>query len=515
MLCSTCQHDNPTGARFCNACGTKLEGACLQCGHANPPESRFCNECGTPLTGRVSSSPQSPAPNSQPPITYTPPHLAERIRAASFSDGERKTITALFADLKGSTALIEGLDPEEARAIIDPALQLMMDAVHRYEGYVAQVLGDGIFALFGAPLAHEDHPQRALYAALRMQEEMRRYADTLRTQGYPPLLMRVGLNTGEVIVRSIRKDDLHADYVPVGHSTNLAARMEQLAAPGSILITAYTHRLIEGYFECKDLGKAQIKGMDAPLNIYEVLGAGPLRTRLQVAARRGLTRFVGRFTELEQMQRAFEQARTGHGQIVGVMGEPGLGKSRLFHEFKLSAQRSCLVLEAFSVSHSKASPYLPVIELLKSYFQIQLPDDERTRRERVVGKVLGLDRSLEDTLPYLFALLGIEEQSSPLQQMDPQIRRKRTFEALKKLFLRESLAQPLILIFEDLHWIDTETQGFLDVLSESLASTRILLLVNYRPEYRHEWGQKTYYTQLRLAPLGKAEIGRASCRERV
>jgi class 3 adenylate cyclase/predicted ATPase len=446
------------------------------------------------------------------PATYTPPHLAERIRAEQAAleargatDGERKTITALFADLKGSTALIEGLDPEEARAIIDPALQLMMDAVHRYEGYVAQALGDGIFALFGAPIAHEDHPQRALYAALRMQEEMHRYADTLRTKGHPPLLMRVGVNTGEVVVRSIRKDDLHADYVPVGHSTNLAARMEQLAAPGSILVTAYTQKLTNGYFEFKPLGQTQIKGVEESLNIYEVLSAGPLRTRLQVAARRGLTRFVGRQSELDQMQRALAQARAGHGQIVGVMGEPGLGKSRLFYEFELLSQSGCLVLEAYSVSHGKASPYLPVIELLKGYFQIQAPDDERTRRQKVIGKVLELDRSLEDTLLYFFALLGIEEQPSPLQQMDPQIRRRRTFDAIKKLFLRESLNLPLILIFEDLHWIDSETQGFLDTLSESVASARILLLVNSRTEYRSEWGQKTYYTQLRLTPFGKAE----------
>jgi class 3 adenylate cyclase/predicted ATPase len=459
--------------------------------------------------------PAAPSVNAPPvssPARYTPSHLAERIRAEraamesrGSADGERKTITALFADLKGSTALIEGLDPEEARAIIDPALQLMMDGVHRYEGYVAQALGDGIFALFGAPIAHEDHPQRALYAALRMQEEMRRYTDTLRTKGYPPLLMRVGVNTGEVVVRSIRKDDLHTDYVPVGHSTNLAARMEQMAAPGSILVTSHTHKLTDGYFTFKDLGQTQIKGVEAPLNVYEVLGAGPSRTRLQVAARRGLTRFVGRHSEMGQLQQALEQAQAGHGQIVGVMGEPGLGKSRLFYEFKLISQTGCLLLEAYSVSHGKASPYLPVIELLKSYFRIEPPDDERTRREKVGGKVLMLDRSLEDTLPYLFALLGIEERPSPLQQMDSQIRRQRTFAALKKLFGRESLNQPLILIFEDLHWIDSETHGFLDTLSESVASTRLLLLTNYRPEYRPEWGQKTYYTQLRLAPLGKEE----------
>ena len=454
--------------------------------------------------GEIVNSHMSVA-SPQPPVSYTPAHLAERIRAASLSDGERKTITALFADLKGSTALIEGLDPEEARAIIDPALQLMMDAVHRYEGYVAQALGDGIFALFGAPIAHEDHPQRALYAALRMQEEMRRYSDELRRTGRAPLPMRVGVNTGEVVVRSIRKDDLHTDYVPVGHSTNLAARMEQLATPGSILVTAYTHRLTDGYFKFKALGETQIKGVETPLHVYEVLGAGPLRTRLQISARRGLTRFVGRQSELEQMRRALEQAKAGHGQIVGVMGEPGLGKSRLFYEFKLTAQSGFLVLEAYSVSHGKASPYLPVIELLKGYFDITVEDDERKRREKIGGKVLMLDRSLEETLPYLFSLLGITDPQSSLQQMDAQIRRRRTFEALKKLFLRESLSQPLMLIFEDLHWIDSETQGFLDVLSESVASARILLLVNYRPEYRQEWGQKTYYTQLRLAPFGREE----------
>ncbi|MGE4095674.1 MAG: adenylate/guanylate cyclase domain-containing protein, partial [Candidatus Binatia bacterium] len=437
---------------------------------------------------------------------WTPVHLADRIRAVTVTDGERKTITALFADLKGSTALIEGLDPEEAQAIIDPALQLMMDAVHQYDGFVAQALGDGIFALFGAPLAHEDHPQRAVYAALRMQDAMRRYGDTLRQKGYPPLLMRVGLNTGEVVLRSIRKDDLHADYVPVGHSTNLAARMEQLANPGSIVISTYTHRLTDGYFAFKDLGPTQIKGVAEPLHIYEVLGAGPLRTRLQVSASRyGLTRFVGRQREMEQLTQALEHAKAGHGQIVGTMGEPGLGKSRLFYEFKLLSLGGCLVLEAYSVSHGKATAYLPVIELLKSYFEIKSEDDERKRREKVGGKVLMLDRSLEDTLPYLFALLGIEEQPSPLAQMDPQIRRRRTFEALKKLFLRESLNQPLVLIFEDLHWIDGETQGFLDTLSESVASAKLLLLTNYRPEYRHEWGQKTYYTQLRLAPFGKEE----------
>jgi class 3 adenylate cyclase/predicted ATPase len=522
MHCSSCGFDNPEGMKFCGQCGTKLGNRCPQCDFENPLQFKFCGECGTPLTTQpqapvssfkfqVSSS-QPPVPNPRSPVSYTPKHLAERILAEQAAmeargalEGERKTITALFADIKGSMELIEDLDPEEARAIVDPTLQLMMDAVHRYEGYVAQPTGDGIFALFGAPIAHEDHAQRALYTALRMQEEARRYADKLRIEKGAPIQIRVGLNTGEVVVRSIRKDDLHTDYVPVGHSTGVAARMESLASPGSIVVSEHTHKLTDGYFQFKALGAVKVKGVSDPLNIYEVLGVGPLRTRLQVAIRRGLAKFVGRQNELAQLQKALEQAKAGHGQIVGVMGEPGVGKSRLFYEFKLLSQPGCLVLETFSVSHGKAYPYLPVIDLLKNYFQITLQDDERKRQEKITGKVLTLDRNLEDTLPYLFFLLGLAEPHSPLQQMDSQIRRQRTLEAIRRLLVRESLNQPLILVFEDLHWLDAETQAFLVLLSESVATAKILLLVNYRPEYRHEWGRKTFYTQLRLDPLGQAE----------
>ncbi|MFT4563482.1 MAG: class 3 adenylate cyclase/tetratricopeptide (TPR) repeat protein [Gammaproteobacteria bacterium] len=502
MKCPACQHDNRDGAKFCEECAAPFKRTCSNCGSELRPAAKFCDECATPTV-------------QQPTRTvsdYTPAHLAERILAEQAAmekrgaaDGERKTITAMFADLKGSTALIEGLDPEDARAIIDPALQIMMDAVHRYDGYVAQALGDGIFALFGAPIAHEDHPQRALYAALRIQEEMGRYSDELRRKGSAPLQVRVGINTGEVVVRSIRKDDLHTDYVPVGHSTNIAARMEQLANPGSIVVAEQTFKLTDGYFEFKPLGDTQVKGVEAPLNVFEVLGAGPLRTKLQVSARRGLSRFVGRNSEMDQMHKALEQVKAGRGQIVGVMGEPGLGKSRLFYEFKLTSQAGCLVLEAYSVSHGKATPYLPIIELLKSYFQIKLEDDERTRRAKVMGQVLSLDRGLEDTLPYLLGMLGIPDPTTNFEQMDPRIRRQRSFDSLKRLFGRESLNQPVMVIFEDLHWIDGETQEFLDALGEGIASARIALLVNYRPEYRHEWGGKTYYTQLRLTPLGAQE----------
>jgi len=256
-----------------------------------------------------------------------------------------------------------------------------------------------------------------------MQEEMSRYSDQLRLRGGTPLQLRVGINTGEVVVRSIHKDDLHTDYVPIGHSTNIAARMEQLANPGSIVVAEDTHKLTDGYFEFKALDKTQVKGVEKPFDVFEVVGAGPLRTKLQIAARRGLNRFVGRHSEIEQLRKALEQARSGHGHIVGVMGEPGLGKSRLFHEFKRTAQHGYRVLEAFSISHGKASPYLPVIELLKQYLQIQPQDAERQRQSKVMGHVLTLDRGLEDALPYLFSLLGIPGQTENLQQMDAQIRR--------------------------------------------------------------------------------------------
>jgi class 3 adenylate cyclase/predicted ATPase len=445
-------------------------------------------------------------------VSYTPRHLVERILAEQTAresrgavEGERKTITALFADIKNSMNLIEDLDPEEARDVIDPALRLMMDAVHRYEGYVAQSTGDGIFALFGAPLACEDHPQRALYAALRMQEESKHYAEVLRREKGINFQIRVGLNTGEVVVRSIHRDDLHTDYIPIGHSTSLAARMESLATPGSIVVSEYTQRLTEGYFEFRSLGPARIKGVSEPVHIYEVLGVGPVRTRLQIAARRGFVRFVGRQAELKQLQRALEQAKAGHGNIVAVQGAPGVGKSRLFHEFKLAAASGCLLLATFSVSHGKSSAYLPLIDLLKGYFQFTPHDDERKRREKIIGKVLTLDRSLEDTLPYLFALLRIPEPGFTPAQLDPQAKRQRMFSAIARLLLRESQNQPLILICEDLHWLDSETQAFLTLLTESIPHARLLLLVNYRPEYQHPWGGNPYYTQLRLEPLGQQE----------
>ena len=511
MRCPRCATENPDGAKFCIECGAAFDRRCPNCGAAAPARAKFCAECGTALGASGEPVAASPRSSGVPPAApVTPPrHLADRIRAEQAAlearggaHGERKTITALFADIKGSMALIEDLDPEDARSVIDPALQLMMDAVHRYEGYVAQSMGDGIFALFGAPLAHEDHAQRALFAALRMQERGRRYAERLRGEKGINLQIRVGVNSGAVVVRSIRKDDLHTDYVPVGHSTSLAARLEGLATPGSIVVSAHTHKLAEGYFEFRDLGAAKVKGVSGPLHIYEVLGVGPLRTRLQVSAARGLSRFVGRKNEIDDLKRIREQARGGQGQVVGVVGEPGVGKSRLFHEFRLLSESTCLVLATFCQAHGRGSAYLPLVDLLRGYFGVQPQDDERTLHEKVAGRVVALDRDLEDGLPYVLALLGHTEFIAALQQMDPDIRRQRSFDAVKRLLLRESRTRTLLLIFEDLQWLDPETQAFLDALADGLATAAVVLLTNYRPGYRHDWGGKTYYSQLRLNALG-------------
>jgi class 3 adenylate cyclase/tetratricopeptide (TPR) repeat protein len=494
VRCSKCGVENRQTARFCDGCGSALEPQCVSCGALNRIGAKFCDDCGAAIGASAPRVPSSAQPS--------PLQLSDSIPATEVIDGERKTVTALFADIKGSMELMEDLDPEEARAIVDPALKLMMDAVHRYGGFVVQSTGDGIFALFGAPIAHEDHPQRALYSAHRMQEAMRHYGERLRAEKGLNLQLRIGVNIGEVVVRNIQTGTEHTEYSPIGHSTSLAARLQTLATPGSTVISGNMRALVEGYFQLRGVGPTKIKGVSEPVELFEVTGLGPLRTRLQRAAGRGLTKFVGRQREMDTLKHAAEQAQRGHGQIVAVMADPGVGKSRLFYEFKATSQSGWMVLEAFSVSHGKASAYLPVIDLLSQYFEIGHDDDDHKRRERILGRVLSLDRSLEDILPYLYSLQGVADNGDSLAQMDPQIRKRRTVEAIKRILLRESINQPLMIIFEDLHWIDSETQALLNLLVDAIANARILLLVNYRPEYHHEWGSRTHYTQLRLDPLG-------------
>ena len=316
--------------------------------------------------------------------------------------------------------------------------------------------------------------------------------------------MRVGLNAGEVVVRAIG-NDLHMDYSAIGQTTHLAARMEQMAMPGSILITPAVLGLAEGYVQVRSLGPMPVRGLDVPVEVFELVGASGIRRRLQAAAVRGLTRFVGRDTELAALGQALERAGAGQGQVVAVVGEAGVGKSRLVYECVRSPRtQGWLVLESASVSYGKATPYFPVIDLLKRYVHVEDADEPRTVRARVTGQVLTLDETLQETIPALLWLLDALPDDSPFRTLDPPQRRQRLLDALRRVLLRESQVQPLLLVFEDLHWIDTETQALLDRLVDSLPTARILLLVNYRPEYQHGWSNKTSYTQLRLDPLPPA-----------
>ena len=500
MMCPRCQAENRDGARFCRECGATFAVVCSGCGGMVGAGSKFCDSCGAPLAGTQAQP--TATPRFASPESYTPKHLAEKILTSkSALEGERKQVTVLFADVKGSMELLADRDPEEARKLLDPVLERMMEAVHHYEGTVNQVMGDGIMALFGAPLAHEDHALRACYAALRMQDAVRRYSDELRRAQGVEVQIRVGVNSGDVVVRSIGSD-LRMDYTAVGQTTHLAARMEQLAAPGSIRLTAGTLHLAEGFVQVTPLGPVPIKGLAEPVEVFELVGAGAARTRLEAAARRGLTRFVGRTAELEQLRDALDRASLGHGQVVAVVGEPGVGKSRLFWELTHSHRvHGWLIVQSASVSYGKATAYLPVIELLRGYFAIEGRDDPRKIREKVTGKVLTLAAALAPAVPALLALLDVPVDEASWQALDPLQRRQQTLDAVKRLLLRESEVQPLVVVVEDLHWIDGETQALLDSLVESLPAARLLLLVNYRPEYRHVWGGKTYYRQLRIDPL--------------
>ena len=401
MTCPRCQHENPSQAKFCLECGARLAHQCSQCGTELPAEAKFCPECGQAVGGPTAGQDRFSSPGS-----YTPKHLAEKILTSrSALEGERKQVTVLFADLKGSMELLADRDPEEARQLLDPVLERMMEAVHHYEGTVNQVMGDGIMALFGAPVSHEDHAVRACYAALRMKERIRQYGEETLSPSALPLQIRVGLNSGDVVVRSI-SSDLHMDYTAVGQTSHMAARMEQMATPGSVLITGHTLQLAEASIQVKSLGRLPVKGLEAPVEVYELVGGQSVRSRLQTAVGRDLSPFVGRDIEMEHLRRTLEHARAGHGQVVALMGEAGVGKTRLVYEFTRSPRsQDWLLLESRAVSYLATTPYLAVIDLLKSYFQIEDVSETQSIREATTRKMLALDGGLVDAVPPILLLL--------------------------------------------------------------------------------------------------------------
>ena len=497
MRCPQCGHDNPDGVKFCGECGTRIEGLCPNCGTSNPPTNKFCHQCGQSL-----ASPAMPSARFASPQSYTPPHLAEKILTFRTAlEGERKQVTVLFADVSGFTSISEQLDPEEVHHLMNRAFELMLGEVHRYEGTINQFLGDGVMALFGAPIAHEDHAQRAVHAALGMQRVLQGYgAELQRTQGIT-FRVRMGLNTGLVVVASIG-DNLRMDYTAVGDTTNLAARMLSLAEPGQVIIAEDTHKAVSGYFVTRSLGAQAIKGKAEQVNAYEVVRARGLRTRLEVGAEWGLTPFVGREPELTILQERWAEARAGRGQVIFLMGEAGIGKSRLLLEFQRRlADEPVTWLTGRCISYGKEMAYLPIIDLLKHNFQVEEGDDDATISAKIERGMEALGEALQPAIPHIRYLLSVPPGDDSVLRLEAQQRRLKLFEALRSMMLQGGQRRPLVLAVEDLHWIDKTSEEVLLHLADSIPTARVLLLVTYRPGYQNPFGERTYTTRIGLRTL--------------
>ncbi|MGH7823115.1 MAG: AAA family ATPase [Candidatus Binatia bacterium] len=449
----------------------------------------------------------SPAKPPPEPRSYTPKHIAEKILTSRGAlEGERKQVTVLFADVKGSMELAESLDPEEWHGIMERFFRILTDGVHRFEGTVNQYTGDGIMALFGAPIAHEDHAQRACYAALALQDDLRRYANELRLQNGINFAVRMGMNSGEVVVGKIG-DDLRMDYTALGHTASLAARMEQIAEPGRAYLTERTAKLVDGFVTLQDLGPLTVKGVKEPLRVYGLEGLGRIRTKLDASRSRGFSRFVGRADEMATLEAALARAIEGNGQVVGVVAHPGLGKSRLCFEFlERCRERGIGTYEAHGVSHGKLVPFLPILELFRGFFRINEEDGPEATREKIAGRMLLLDDGLRDALPLTFDFLGVSDPERPVPQMEPEARLRQLLAIVKRVSQARSRREPAVVLLEDLHWFDGGSEAVLEALVEAAAGMRTLLVVNFRPEYHAAWMQRSYYQQLALSPLGPEAI---------
>jgi class 3 adenylate cyclase/tetratricopeptide (TPR) repeat protein len=515
MHCPSCGHDNREGSRFCAECGASLQAPrfCPDCGAEAEPGQKFCTSCGRRLTtapAAQAAPARAPADAAQPtPIPSPPQHLADRLRAAGpAAIGERKQVTVMFADVKGSMDMAAAVDPEDWRGIMQRLVRILAEGVHRFEGTVDKFTGDGIMALFGAPLAQEDHAQRACYAALHLRDRVSEFASDLRRSDGLSMSLRIGLNSGEVIVGTIG-EDLELDYTAVGHTVGLAQRMESLAEPGKVFLTEHTAALVRGWFDFTELGRFDIKGVPDRLDVFELCGVGAARTRLDAAATRGLSRFVGRDDEMATLEQALARAAAGRGQAVGIVAEPGVGKSRLCREFvERCRDRGIDVWETRALAYGTAVPLLPVLEFLRNYFGIVESDDERTARDKIAGRLLLLDESFRDALPLLFEFLGVPDPERPPPRIDPEARQRQLFATLDRLLHARSDEQPAVILVEDLHWVDRGSEAFFQNLVDGLPGARTLVVSNFRPEYEAGWLQRrSYYVQVPLQPLGAEAVG--------
>ena len=494
MRCSRCQEDNPARAKFCLACGARLATSCPSCGAEAPEGARFCPACGGSLQAGAAAAPRVPE-------SYTPRHLAEKILTSRASlQGERKPVTVLFCDLVSSTALAERLGPDGMHALLGAFFERALAEVHRYEGTINQFLGDGLMALFGAPIAHEDHARRAVLAAVGIKRVLAERPIRLDSGETVPLELRMGVHTGFVVVGAIG-DNLRMDYTAVGDTTHLAARLQQLAEPGAIVISDATARLVEGYARLESLGPREIRGKSQRVVVHTVLGIGSRRSRLD-ETNRDLSRFVGRDRELSALTDLLAQVELGHGQVAGIVGEPGVGKSRLILELRRAlAGRAVTYLEGRCLSYGRSIPYLPVLDLVRAGCGILDADGPEAigAKVREALETLALDPG--ETEPYLLHLLGVKDPGDRLSSLGADVIMARTFEALRRMALLAARRRPLILVVEDLHWIDQTSESYLGSLVEGLARAPILLLATYRPGYRPAWMDRSYATQLSLRPL--------------
>ena len=498
MQCQKCNFDNPEQMQFCGKCGAKLENICPQCKSSNPSEFNFCGKCGHALR----EPEEAPAMDYSEPKTYTPKHLADKILTTRSSiEGERKLVTVLFADVANFTSISEKLDPEEIHSIMDGCFRILLDEIHRFDGTINQFTGDGVMALFGAPLAHEDHGQRACHAALSIQNAMENYGSQLKEEFTISFKMRIGLNSGPVVVGSIG-DDLRMDYTAIGDTTNLASRMESMAGPGKVILSRHTYRLVKDYFEFINLGNIDVKGKTEHQEIFELLGTGDVDTRIAASVAKGLTQFVGRKNAIRSLVNAYNKARTGSGQVVGVVGDAGVGKSRLLLEFRNQLSRDEFTyFEGQCLPFGGTMAYLPVLDILRSYFNIKEGDLESLIKKNVETRILKLDDKLHRVLAPFYDLLSLDVENSAYEELEPRQKREMIFEAIRDLVICESHKKPLIIVVEDLHWIDKTSEEFLDYLIGWLTGARVLLLLLYRPEYTHPWGSKSYYNRVGLGQL--------------
>jgi class 3 adenylate cyclase/tetratricopeptide (TPR) repeat protein len=482
--CRNCGAINPEDARFCGSCGGSLASTapCPSCGSENPTGQSFCNACGAQL-GLETVAPEQAL-------------SAEQLGA----DGERKQVTVLFADVKGSMDMAEQVDPDEWREIMQRFFSLLSDGVRRFEGTVDKFTGDGIMALFGAPIAHEDHAARACFAALHIGELVNQYATELRRGGGLNFSVRVGINSGEVVAGAIGADS-KLEYTAVGHTVGLAQRVEALAEPGKAYLTEHTAKLAEGYLELKDLGEFEVKGASRPIGVFELVGAGSARSRFDLSRERGLSRFVGRAEEMKLLEDALEQAKQGRGGVVGVVAEPGVGKSRLCQEFADRCRAAGIdVYETQAQAHGTAIPFLPILQMMRGYFGIEDRDSERVAREKIAGRLLLLDPDFSDDLPLVFDFLGVPDPERPAPQVSGEARQRLLRGVVRRLYRVSGRIN--VSVMEDLHWMDEGSEQLVAEAVSAVEGTANLLLVNFRPEYRAEWADSPVYRRLPLVPLG-------------